>query len=89
VADFGFLRKLKAFINVLGSKTPSNAVHTILEGFAHSSTDTFMDVCKSKIAMCSDSIYTSLLAMVPLHSQISLTLDNLEQKYQQLITAKR
>ncbi len=80
--------KLKAVINVLGNKTPFNAVCTILEGFAHASTDTFTDVCKSKIAMCSDSIYVSLLAKVPLHSQVSLTLDDLEQKYQQLITAK-
>jgi hypothetical protein len=81
--------KLKAVINVLGKKTPSNAVRTILEGFAHASTDTFMDVCKSKIAMHSDSIYASLLAKVPLRSQVSSTLDDLEQKYQQLITAKK
>ncbi len=54
--------KLKAVINVLGNKTPSNAIYTILEGFAHASTDTFTDVCKSKIAMRSDNIYTSLLA---------------------------
>jgi hypothetical protein len=69
--------------------TPSNAVPTILEGFAHASTDTFLDVCKSKIAMCSDSIYASLIAKVPLRSQITLTLDDLKQKYQQLITAKK
>jgi hypothetical protein len=81
--------KLKAVINVLGDKTPSNAIRTILEGFAHASTDTFTDVCKSKIAMRSDSIYTSLLDKVPLCSQVSLTLDNLEQKYQQLITANK
>ncbi len=81
--------KLKAVINVLGNKTPSNAVRTILEGFAHASTDTFTDVCKSKIAMFSDSIYASLLAKVPLRSQVSSTLDDLEQKYQQLITAKK
>ncbi len=81
--------KLKAVINVLGNKTPSNAVHTILEGFAHASTDTFTDVCKSKFAMCSDSIYASLLAEVPLRSQVSSTLDDLKQKYQQLITAKK
>jgi hypothetical protein len=54
--------KLKAVINVLGDKTPSNAICTILEGIAYASTDTFMDVCKSKIAMHSDSIYASLLA---------------------------
>ncbi len=39
--------------------------------------------------MHSDSIYTSLLAKVPLCSQVSSTLDDLEQKYQQLITAKK
>ncbi len=81
--------KLKAIINVLGNKTPSNAICTILEGFAHASTDTFTDVCKSKIAMRSDSIYASLLAKIPLCSQVSLTLNNLEHKYQQLITAKK
>jgi hypothetical protein len=43
--------KLKAIINVLGDKTPSNAVCTILKGFFHAFTDTFTDVCKSKIAM--------------------------------------
>ncbi len=74
--------KLKAVINVLGNKTPSNAVCTILKGFAYASTDTFTDVCKSKIAMRSDSIYASLLAKVPLRSQVSSTLDDLEQKYQ-------
>jgi hypothetical protein len=81
--------KLKAVVNVLGKKIPSNAVHTILEGFAHASTANFSDVCRSKIAMCSDSIYASLLAAVPLHAQISSMLNNLEQKYQQLITAKK
>ncbi len=81
--------KLKAVINVLGDKTPSNAICTILEGLAHASTDTFTDVCKSKIAMCSDSIYASLLAKVPLYSQVSSTLDDLEWKYQQLTTAKK
>jgi hypothetical protein len=81
--------KLKAIINVLDDKTPSNAVCTILEGFPHASTDTFGDVCKSRIAMQSDSIYASLLAKVPLRSQVSSTLDNLEQKYQQLITTKK
>jgi hypothetical protein len=39
--------------------------------------------------MQSDSIYASLLAKVPLHSQVSLTLDDSEQKYQQLITKKK
>jgi hypothetical protein len=39
--------------------------------------------------MRSDSIYASLLAKVPLGSQVSSTLDDLEQKYQQLITAKK
>jgi hypothetical protein len=81
--------KLKAVINVLGDKTPSNAVCTILKGFAHALTDTFTDVCKSKVAMQSDSIYASLLAKVPLHSQVSSMLDDLEQKYQQLITTKK
>jgi hypothetical protein len=81
--------KLKAVINVLGDKTPSNTVRTILEGFVHASTDTFMDLCTSKIAMQSDSIYASLLAKVPLRSQVSSTLNDLEQKYQQLITAKK
>jgi hypothetical protein len=83
--------KLKANINVRGNKTSSNAVHTILEGFAHASTatDTFSDVCKSKIAMRSDSIYASLLAKVTLCSQISLTLDDFKQKYQQLLTTKK
>jgi hypothetical protein len=48
-----------------------------------------MDVCKSKIAMRSDSIYASLLAKIPLRNQVRLTLDDLKQKYQQLITAKK
>ncbi len=39
--------------------------------------------------MRSDSIYASLLAKVPLRSQVNLTLDDLKQKYQQLITAKK
>jgi hypothetical protein len=39
--------------------------------------------------MQSDSIYASLLAKVPLCSQVSSMMDDLEQKYQQLITAKK
>jgi hypothetical protein len=81
--------KLKAVLNVLGVKTPSNAVHTILEGFAHASTANLSDVCKSKIAMRGDSVYASLCAVVPLRSQLSSMLDDLKQKYQQLITAKK
>ncbi len=45
-------------------------------------------VC-DEIAMRSDSIYVSRLAKVPLRSQVSLTLDDLEQKYHQLITTKK
>jgi hypothetical protein len=81
--------KLKAVHNFLGDKTPSNAVHTILEGFAHASTTTFSDVCKSKIAMRGDSFYASLCAVMPLQTQLSSILDDPEQKYQQLITAKK
>ena len=81
--------KLKAVVAVLGDKLPSNAVQRILKGFAHALTDSFTAVCKSKIAMRSDTIYASLLAKTPLHTQINTTLDNLEQNYQQLITAKK
>jgi hypothetical protein len=81
--------KLKAVLGVLGNKTPSNAVRTILEGFAHASTATFRDVCRSKIAMRSDSIYATLLASVPLSTQLSSMLDDLEQNYQQLMSAKK
>jgi hypothetical protein len=81
--------KLKTVLSVLGNKTPSNAVRTILEGFAHASTDTFRDVCKSKIAMRGDSIYATLCAAITLQAQLSTMLDDLEQKYQQLITAKK
>jgi hypothetical protein len=81
--------KLKAVLSVLGDKTPSNAVRTILEGFAHASTDTFRDVCRSKIAMRSDSIYATLLATIPLQTQLSTMLNDLEQNYQQLISAKK
>ncbi len=70
--------KLKAVINFLGNKTPSNAVCIILEGFAHASTDTFLNVCMGKIAMRSDSIFASLLAKVPLHSQVTSTLDDIQ-----------
>jgi hypothetical protein len=81
--------KLKAIVNVLGNTTLSNAVCTILKGFAHASIDSLTDVCKSKSAMQSDSISTSLLAKALLCSQVSMMLDNLEQKYQQLITARK
>ncbi len=59
------------------------------EPFAHASTDTFRDVCKSKIAMQGDSIYATLCAAIPLQAQLSTMLDDLEQKYHQLITAKK
>jgi hypothetical protein len=81
--------KLKAVVAVLGDKLPSNAVRTLLEGFARASTKSFSSVCESKIAMRSDSIYASLLTTIPLCNQVTLMLDDLEQKYQQLITAKK
>jgi hypothetical protein len=81
--------KLKAVITVLGDRLPSNAVCTILEGFAHASTKSFALVCGSKIAMRSDSIYASLVAKQTLCSQVTSMLNDLEQKYQQLITAKK
>jgi hypothetical protein len=39
--------------------------------------------------MQGDSTYTSVQDKIPLHKQVSLMLDDLEQKYQQLITAKK
>ncbi len=81
--------KLKAVVTVLGDRLPSNAVCTILEGFAHASTKSFMSVCDSKIAMRCNSIYASLVAKQTLCSQVISMLNNLEQKYQQLITAKK
>jgi hypothetical protein len=81
--------KLKAVVTVLGDRLPSNAVHTILEGFARASTKSFALVCGSKIAMRSNSIYPSLVAKQTLCSQVTSMLKNLEQKYQQLITAKK
>jgi hypothetical protein len=48
--------RLKAVARALGiNDLPKNIVQTILEGFSKSSTDTFNNVCKSKIAMQSDS----------------------------------
>jgi hypothetical protein len=70
--------KLKAVVAVLGDKLPSNAVRRILKGFAHASTESFTAVCKSKIAMRSDTIYASLLAKTPLRTQINTTLDEEE-----------
>ena len=80
--------KLKAFVNVLGDKLPSNSVRTILEGFAKASTSTssFNQVCLTKIAMRSGCIYASLQDKLPLQNQVLAMLDDLEQKYQQLIT---
>jgi hypothetical protein len=80
---------LKAVINVLEDKLPSNAVCTVLEGFAQASTKAFLSVCDSKIAMWSDSIHASLLAKVPFCYQVASMLDDHEQKYQQLIAAKK
>jgi hypothetical protein len=81
--------QLKAVVTVLGDKLPSNAVGTLLEGFSCAFTKSFSSVCESKIAICSDSIYALLLKSVPLCNQVTSMLDDLEQKYQQLITAKK
>jgi hypothetical protein len=81
--------KLKAVVTVLGDRLPSNAVRTILKGFACASAKSFVSVCDSKIAMRSNSIYASLVAKQTLCSQVTLMLNDLEQKYQQLITAKK
>jgi hypothetical protein len=81
--------KLKAVITVLGDRLPSNAVHAILEGFACASTKSFALVCDSKIAMQRDSIHASLVAKQTLCSQVTLMLNDLEQKYQQLITTAK
>jgi hypothetical protein len=74
--------KLKAIVNVLGDKLPSNSVHTILEGFAKASTSSINQVCLTKIAMRSDSIYASLQDKLPLQNQVLAMLDDLKQKYQ-------
>jgi hypothetical protein len=47
--------KLKAVVNVLGPKLPSNAVWTILEGFSKALTALFTQVCATKIAMQGNS----------------------------------
>ncbi len=72
---------LKAVARALGNNDlPKNIVWTILEGFSKSSTDTFNDVCKSKIAMRSDSMYQMLLKNSNLHNQLFETLNDLENK---------
>ncbi len=81
--------KLKAVVNVLGPNLPSNAVWTILEGFLKALTASFTQVCATKIAMQDNSTYASFQDKIPLHKQVSSILDDLEQKYQQLITAKK
>ncbi len=81
--------KLKAVVTVLGDRLPSNAVCIILEGFARASTKSFASVCDSNIAMRSDRIYASLVAKQTLCSQVTSMLNDLEQKYQQLITAEK
>jgi hypothetical protein len=73
--------KLKAVVTLLGDRLPSNAVCTILEGFARAFTKFFASVCNSKIAMQSNSIYASLVAKQTLCSQVTSMLINLEQKY--------
>jgi hypothetical protein len=81
--------KLKAVVNLLGDKLPSNSVRTILEGFAKAFTSSFNQVCLTKIAMRSDSIYASLQDKLPLQNQVLAMLDDLKQNYQQLITSKK
>jgi hypothetical protein len=82
--------RLKAVARALGNDDlPKNIVRTILEGFSKSSTDTFNDVCKSKIAMRSDSMYRTLLKNSSLHNQLIETLNDLENKYQELIGGKK
>jgi hypothetical protein len=81
--------KLKAVVNVLSPKLPSNAVQTILERFLKASTASFTQVCATKIAMQGNSTYASFQDKIPLHKQVLSMLDDLEQKYQQLITAKK
>jgi hypothetical protein len=61
---------------------------TILEGFSKALTASFTQVCATKIAMQGNSTYASLQDKIQLHKQVSLMLDDLEQRYQQLITAK-
>ncbi len=49
--------RLKAVPWALGNNDlPKNIVQTILKGFSKSSMDTFNNVCKSKIAMQSNSM---------------------------------
>jgi hypothetical protein len=72
--------KQKVVVNVLGNKLPSNALQTILEGFSRASTASFTQVCTTKIAMRGDSTYASFQDKIPLQKQVSLMLDDLEQK---------
>jgi hypothetical protein len=81
--------KLKAIANVLGDILSSNSVRTILKGFAKASTLSFNQVCLTKIVMRSDSNFAFLQDKIPLRNQVLIMLDDLEQKYQQLITSKK
>jgi hypothetical protein len=72
-----------------GDELPSNSVCIILERFTKTSTTQFNQVCLTKIAIRSDSIYASLQDRIPLQNQVLAMLDDLKQKYQQLITSKK
>jgi hypothetical protein len=82
--------RLKAIAWALGNNDlPKNIVRTILKGFSKSSTDTFNNVRKSKVAMQSDSMYQTLLKNSNLHNQLIENLNDLENKYQELIGGKK
>jgi hypothetical protein len=81
--------KLKAVVNVRHPKLPSNYVWTILEGFSKALTASFTQVCATKIAMQGNNTDAIFQDKIPLHKQVSLVLDDLKQKYQQLITAEK
>jgi hypothetical protein len=65
--------KLKAVVNVLSPKMPSNAVWTILEVLSKALTASFTQVCATKIAMRGNSTYACFQDKIPPHKQVSLS----------------
>ena len=82
--------RIKAVAQSLGTtKLPTDIVHRVLEGFAHSSTPAFSQLCHHQESMISSSLVKSTLRQDTLYKTLIAIMNDLEIKYLELLSGNR
>ena len=67
---------------------PSNTVRRVVTGMGHASNAEFKELCRTALVMLSNSFYCKTVTKLTITQHLTRTLDNLEAKYAELVTAK-